>query len=129
MFWNKERNGLPVPFRLYAYLVGNRKGRKTGVVQLFSKSKKTSALFTEFSWFPLGWVLVFDGNIEDKLLGSTENKLLEITDWSKYKYDEEVAIDIEVPCYWVESNSPLDFRSPTQMKEVRAKNQIKIENF
>ena len=119
---DKEANGLPASFRLYAYLVGNRKGRKTGIVQLFSKSKKTSALFTEFSWFPLGWVLVFDGNIEDKLLGSKENKLLDITDWSKYKYDEEVAIDLEIPCHWVESNSPLDFRNPSLMKEVRAKN-------
>lgn len=126
---DKEAKGLPVTFRLYAYLVANRKGRKTGIIPMFSKSKNTYALFTEFSWFPLGWILAFDGNIEDKLLGSIENKLLDITDWSKYKYDEEVAIDIEIPCYWVESKSPLDFRSPSQMKEVRAINQAKFDKM
>lgn len=116
---DKEANGLPASFQLYTYLVGNPAGRATGIVKMWSRSTGASALFTEFAWWPLGWVLVFDGQIRDTLF--------DITGWSQYKYDEGVPVTLNLPCYWVESKMPLDFRTPMQMAESRAKNQAIID--
>lgn len=116
---DKEANELPAPFKLYTYLVGNPAGRQTGIVKMLSRSTGASALFTEFAWWPLGWVLVFEGQIKDMLF--------DITGWSQYKYDEGVPVTFNLPCYWVESKMPLDFRSPSQMAESRAKNQAIID--
>lgn len=115
---DKEVDGLPTPFKLYTYLVANPAGRTTGIVKMFSRSTGASTLFTEFAWWPLGWAIVFEGEIKDKLF--------DITDWSKYRYDEGVPITLDLPCYWVESKMPLDFRTPVQMAESRARNQAII---
>jgi hypothetical protein len=116
---DKEANKLPAPFKLYTYLVGNPAGRATGIVKMLSRSTGASALFTEFAWWPLGWVIVFEGQIKDTLF--------DITSWSQYKYDEGVAVTLDLPCHWVESKMPLDFRNPMQMAESRAKNQAIID--
>lgn len=116
---DKEANGLPASFQLYTYLVGNPAGRQTGIVKMLSRNTGASALFTEFAWWPLGWVLVFEGQIKDTLF--------DITGWSQYKYDEGIPVTLKLPCYWVESKMPLDFRTPMQMAESRAKNQAIID--
>ncbi len=116
---DKEANGLPAPFQLYAYLVINPAGRETGIVKMFSRSTGASALFAEFAWWPLGWVLVFDGDIKDDLFSTTG--------WSQYEYDEEVPLTLRLPCYWLESKMPLDFRSPMEMAESRARNQLILD--
>lgn len=116
---DKNANELPAPFKLYAYLVANPAGRASGIIKMFLRSTGASILFTEFAWWPLGWVLVFEGQIEDISL--------DITAWSQYKYAECVPITLNLPCYWVESKMPLDFRTPTQMAESRAKNQAIID--
>lgn len=116
---DKEANQLPAPFKLYTYLVGNPSGRATGIIKMFSRSTGTSAIFSEFAWWPLGWVLVFDGQITDTLF--------DITGWSQYRYDEGVPITLNLPCYWLESKMPLDFRTPMLMAEARTKNQAVID--
>jgi hypothetical protein len=116
---DKEANGLPAPFQLYTCLVGNLAGRATGVVKMWSRSTGASALFVEFAWPPLGWVLIFDGSIKDKLF--------KVTNWSQYKYDEEVPVTLNLPCCWLESKMPLDFKTPAQMARSRARNQAIID--
>ena len=116
---DKEASGLPAGIRLYAYLIGNRAGRITGVVKMWSRRTGASVLFAEFGWPPLGWVVVFDGSVKDKLY--------DVTAWSEYRYNEEVSITLNLPCYWLESRVPLDFRSPREVAKSRAKNQAIID--
>ena len=64
-------------------------------------------------------MLVFDGEIKCSSF--------DVTDWSDYLYDQSLSLVVKLPCHWVESKMPLDFRSPTQMAESRARNQAIID--
>jgi hypothetical protein len=116
---DKSAHVLPVPVRLYTYLVCNFKGRTTGIVKSWNFSTGQVSLFAEFSWSPLGWALVFEGEVEPDLF--------DVTGWSKYEYDEGLPLTLRLPVVWVESNAPLDFKSPAQMDLLRAINQAVID--
>jgi len=115
---DKEVSNLPVPVRLYTYLVCGYKGRTADVVRWFNKNTGASLLFSEFSWWPLGWVLVFDGRLE--------KDLFDVTEWAQYEYNDVFPVRLNVPCLWVEGRMPLSFESPEQMSLLRAKNQAAI---
>ncbi len=116
----KEVSGLTVPVKLYTYLVCDFEGRTTGVAKRFNKNTGASLLFAEFSWWPLGWVLVFEGQLS--------GNLLDVTDWSQRGYDEEIPITLNIPCLWVKGRAPLTFMSPEQLALLRAKNQAVIDS-
>ncbi len=116
---DKEASNLPAPVRLYTYLVCGYKGRTADVVKCFNKQTGASLLFSEFSWWPLGWVLVFDCQLE--------KNLFDVTEWAQYGYDDVFPMRLNVPCLWVEGRMPLSFESPEQMSLLRAKNQAAID--
>lgn len=110
---NKEAIGFPEQLRVYFYITCGGGGRKSGFAQMSSRSTGNTILFSEFAWKPLGWALIFDGQLREPLL--------DITNWANFHYDEEISVQICAPCLWIQSRHPLDFASPKVIKERRKK--------
>ncbi|MET0753356.1 MAG: hypothetical protein ABWZ66_08275, partial [Pyrinomonadaceae bacterium] len=64
--------------------------------------------FSEFIYYPLGWITLFDGQFSQNVL--------EITNWSEYEFNEQTSLTLKLPCLWTQGYYPLDFRSPPQIQ-------------
>lgn len=93
---DKSACGLPTPLRLYTYLVANPMGRLSSICARGSTISGETEVFVEFSWWPVGWVLVFDGQIKENLT--------DVTSWAEFRYEEEVSMTVNLPCVWVDSS-------------------------
>lgn len=112
---NKEATGLPDGVSLYLYLVAGLKGRSSGFNVMVNERENTFAVTSEFAWFPLGWVLLCDGVLNEPLR--------EVTSWARYDYNQQWAIhELSVSCQWTEG-SPLDFSSPERLENLRLQNE------
>ena len=67
------------------------------------------AIFSELAWWPVGWVLLFDGELSEPLL--------DITGWVNFCYNTSVSATLGLPCHWIEGKYPLDFRNPEEVRE------------
>lgn len=100
---DRHAKGLPKGVRLYWYVAAGTSTRSTGFASYISRRTGNYAVFAEFSWPPLGWVLVFDGQIEEPLS--------EVTHWADYEYDQEWSSNaIAVSCHLALGN-PLEFKT------------------
>jgi hypothetical protein len=107
---NRENKIFAEPIHLWLYLLANRGARISGIFSLVDLERKKSRLLAEFSFWPLGWILVFD---KYPIFGA-----IEITQWGNIDYHESTELSIEVPCQWALGPYPLDFRNPKAlMKE------------
>ncbi len=88
--------------RIYLYLVCESGGRASGFAKVWSKKRNSSSVIAEFAMWPLGWVAVFEGELNDDLC--------EVTQWSKLKYNEKITVNLDVPCLWLKSKMPVDYR-------------------
>jgi hypothetical protein len=111
---NRELTGFPNSLQMYCYLTGGGGGRSSGYAQVSSRSTGDTVIFSEFAWNPLGWVLAFEG--------TPSAPLLDVTNWSEFSYDEEVTMQLDIPCLWIASRYPLDFATPSQIRLRRKKN-------
>ena len=90
-------------------------GRSTGFCSYANETTSARAVFSEFAWRPLGWVLLFDGEVD--------GSIREVTRWADWDYNAQWTSDILViSSQWAEG-SPLDFRSPEQVAATRAANE------
>lgn len=101
---NKEANEeIEENIKLGLYLRANRNLiRTTGVSVVLDLDKKVARMLAEFSAWPAGWILTFE---DVEIPG-----VLDVTSWLKYSYTEKVKLNISIPCQWVASSYPADFR-------------------
>jgi hypothetical protein len=92
------------PLRLGLFLRANAAGRGTGITMSLNMERRSGRLLTEFSFWPLGWVLSFDGEPVDGTL--------DVSKWVEYGYHERIALKAEIPCQWAIWMYPGDFRPP-----------------
>lgn len=112
---DREAKGLPEGVRLYLYIVAGLAGRSTGFTVMANESEGEYAVFAELAWPPLGWVLLFDGEVAEPIR--------EVTRWAECNYAEQWPLkEISVSCQWAEGD-PLDFRSPDAIAKTRERNQ------
>lgn len=112
MIGDKEHKQRPGNLRIWLYLRAQLGGRSSGVAGILRADTKDSKVVSEFSWWPVGWVLSFD----DKRIEG----LLEVTEWCyHYNYNEQRTLRVTIPCKWTETNYPLDYRDPKVVKKER----------
>lgn len=111
----KESTEFPDSVKLYVYLVAGLNGRSSGFNVMVNEREKTFAVNSELAWFPLGWILLFDGVINEPIR--------EVTSWTRSGYNEQWSLnELSISCQWTVGN-PLDFSSPEQLERFRAKNE------
>src|SRR5258708_27366511 len=90
---DRRAQRLPEGVRLYLYVTASPVGRSTGFATTVNEATGVFSLFAEFAWPPLGWVLLFDGDLEDPLR--------EVTWWANYSYDAKFeGKEFGLPCLW-----------------------------
>lgn len=109
---DQRRTHLPEPSRLYAYIVADRAGRHTGLARITDRFTGNFLWCAEVAFWPLGWVLVFDGDV-------TREPLLDITRWAELGYDEAVEMGIQLPCNRLVGRYPIDFREPREISSTQ----------
>lgn len=58
---DRKQRGLPSHLRLFAYLRGRQGGRSSGVAGVMDTRRWMDKVVAEFSWWPIGWILTFQG--------------------------------------------------------------------
>ncbi len=114
----RDARGLPESVKLFMYLPAERAGRTSGIAEVGSRSTGQVALLSEFAWWPIGWVMLFDGELPEDLT--------EITSWAGYEYNEETTLSFRVPVHRIGAPYPIDFRNPDQIAATRRKNEAAI---
>src|SRR5712691_6927178 len=92
------------PLRLSLFLVASAASRSSGVATVMSAATGSGRLIAEFSCWPLGWLLTFDG---EAIEGATD-----VSAWSEIGFHEKLDINLKVPCQWVVSPYPGNFSPP-----------------
>ena len=104
---NKENSLEDVPFRMGLYARVNKGSRSTGVAFGANFQEEAVEISSEFSFWPLGWVLAFEGTSLDDLT--------DVTSWGREGYYDKKEIEVMLPCHWAIQAYPRDFRSPEQI--------------
>lgn len=102
----KEAQGSLKPARLRLFLLANRGGRSSGLSFWVNYEKQYGQLVTEFSFWPLGWLLTLD---DRPVEGAVD-----VSDWSEVGYHDKKQINLSVPCQWAVTPYPADFRLPPE---------------
>lgn len=106
----RDSTGLPPNVRLYAFAIVNAgTGYRTGIFGKVKLSSKKVSFVVVTGSHPILWVLVLDGDIDEKLL--------DVTDWANFEYKQRKTLKVEMPCYWSVGKHPLDFRNPIELYE------------
>jgi len=102
---NKEQSLEKAPFRVGLYVRANTGARHSGLA--FVAHGERVEVLSEFSFWPLGWVMVFgDASLDN---------LYDVTSWMRFGYHDKQEMELSVPCYWAVQAYPKDFRSPREV--------------
>jgi hypothetical protein len=104
----KEAISKDIPIYLGVFLRANKGSRSSGLTIGIDLKKEEIELYSEFSFWPLGWVLSFE---KESLRG-----LLDVSAWAQEGYDDKKDLVLKIPCYYAVYPSPKDFRSPENVK-------------
>ena len=120
----KRRNskGLPSSVRLYTHAVANKgAGMQTGIFATGRRSTNKYFWAVVVGLWPIHWVLVLDGELDEDLL--------EVTDWATLDYKDKKTQKVQIPCNWMVGKYPLDFRSPEVIKRTRFTATMRLEGL
>jgi hypothetical protein len=107
---NPTNNQIPDNIGIYLFASNMRGARTTGVsahIDLASKYRR--AVVAEFTFWPLGTVISFDGEL-------SHARLTPVHQWARYRFDYEGSVDLDLSVNPTDSAYPLDFRTPEQIK-------------
>ncbi len=114
---NKEQKLQNAPFRVGLYVRANRGARYSGLATIAKYQEERVEVLSEFSFWPLGWVIVFgDASLDG---------LYDVTSWMNLGYHDKQEMELSVPCHWAVQAYPKDFRSP---QEVLAEDGKELKN-
>ncbi len=108
---NPEKVSSLSPLRLSLFLVASPVSRSSGVASVMTAETGRGRLIAEFSCWPLGWLLTFDG---EAIEGATD-----VSEWSEIGFHEKLDITCKVPCQWVLSPYPGNFSPPDAFASAR----------
>jgi hypothetical protein len=106
---------MPRGIRIFAYLNSSLRSRQTGVVGALSLDDAEASIFSEVSFPPWGFVMSLSAKPPD-------NRLVDITWFSRYAYQQWVPLDLKVPMLPVYSWVPGDYRTREQVLLETAEN-------
>lgn len=106
-----EERGVLTPLRLGLFLRANDAGRTTGITGNVDRARRAGRLVAEFSFWPLGWVLTFDGQ---PFPGTVD-----VSNWTEYGFHERIDLAVDIPCQWAIGPYAGDFRRPEEIPVIR----------
>lgn len=113
---NKEDKNLPPNYRFYTYYTISSRLRCSGVTGLVNVNTKEVFVFSELSYFPFGYIMTFNSRPPDP-------RLLDITHFAQYGYNEFAIKTISMPALPAHTWFPADFRTREEiMKQSRENN-------
>jgi hypothetical protein len=112
----RSRKKTDFPQNVYVYLFASnaRMSRKSGVSSHIDLVAQRSYVTAEFTFWPLGTVMSFAGELAD-------NRLTPIHHWAQYPFDHPGSLDLHLSVNPVASAYPLDFRTAAEVKSAAAK--------
>jgi hypothetical protein len=118
----RDVRGLPPGVRLYAYAVANSgSGVQTGIMAAGRRSTNKYFWLIVVGLWPVHWVLVLDGEPDEKFL--------DVTDWANMGYKDRRSEKIQIPCRWTVGKFPLDFRSPKKFMRDGFTSRMRVEGL
>lgn len=118
----KNAKGLPVSVRLYAHAVANKGvGFRTGIFASGKRSTNSRYWVVVVGLWPIHWILVLDGDIDEELL--------DVTEWAILGFKERRSRRIQIPCRWSVGRMPLDPRSSEEVSRDRFIGMMRLHGF
>jgi hypothetical protein len=106
---NKDKKYLPDYYRFFVYLNKGSRIRTSGVIAgIPTQSGKTIKVFSEIAFPPYGYVMTFRSLPPDK-------RLCEITDFSRYNYNDLIPIPLKLPILPTHLYVPCDYRTKKEI--------------
>jgi hypothetical protein len=110
---NRRSVGLPSKYRFYIYYNAGDRARFAGVSGALDSNTRQIRVLTEMTFPPLGYVLCLSGPPPD-------DRLIEVTHFARYLYDEFRHLPLRVPVLPVFTYFPGDYRDrETVLREAR----------
>lgn len=112
---NRLETGLPSGYRIFAFVPEVRGlGRTTGVGAFLNLEDKRFVVYSENTWWPLGWILTLNS---EAIFPAKE-----VTDWAAYSFSERRSVDVDFPVLSARGDYGADFRTPEQIERDRMRN-------
>jgi hypothetical protein len=111
---DRHKEGLPDGYRLFSFVPEVRGiGRTTGVGAFLSLEEKRVVIYSETTWWPLGWILT----LNDEEISQTA----ELTAWAGYDFRTRRKIDVDLPVLSARGDYGADFRTEAEIDRDRLK--------
>lgn len=113
---DRDRKYLPPKYRVFVYFMKAGRPRSTGVAGSYNVRTGKVITLSEFSFPPFGYVLTFGSDPPDE-------RLFEISHFSRYAYGEFVVMDLQLPALPSHMAFPGDYRTKDEIYRDAARNQ------
>jgi hypothetical protein len=108
-FVRARTNGeIPRNVCIYVFASNTPGSRKSGVSSHLALTTGRSHVVSEFSFWPLGTVISFDGELPD-------NRLTPIHHWVEFPFDYKKTVDLHLSVNPTSSAYPVDFRTESEI--------------
>jgi hypothetical protein len=105
---SRTKTGLPPEVCVYLFASNLKSARQTGVSAHVDLRTGKRNVVAEFSFWPLGTVVSFDGELPD-------NRLTPIHHWADIPFNSNRTVDLELTVNPIASEYPMDFRTVDQI--------------
>ncbi len=106
---NKESKYLPPKYRFFVYYNVEGRFRSVGIIAALKfDGKAETSVFSEITYPPFGYVMTLDSNPPD-------NRLVEITHFSRYGYDDFLVSELKLPTLPAHTAVPGDYRTKDEV--------------
>ncbi|OHD14902.1 MAG: hypothetical protein A2086_10925 [Spirochaetes bacterium GWD1_27_9] len=113
---NKEKKYLPPKYRFFIYYNIEGYIRNSPSYGIFNIETNQSIFGTEINFPPFGYSMTFNSQAPDE-------RLVEITHFSRYSYDETVTLSLKLPVLPTHLLLPGDYRTKKEINENRLKSE------
>lgn len=99
---NREATGIDPSIKIYMYFNFGNRGRRTGIVGGINTEQGVARVFSELTYPPCGYIMTFNSQAPD-------DRLIEITHFTEYRYNDWKHISLRIPALEVYTPFPADF--------------------
>ena len=111
---DRRERAIPSKVCIYLYATNFPGGRRTGVTAHIDLGAKRNNTIAEFTFWPLGTVISFDGELCDESLTPVHH-------WKEFAFDARGPVELDLCINPLATGHPLDFRSASQVEADRFK--------
>jgi len=105
---DRTKTEIPRDVNIYLFASNMRSGRNSGISGHVDLVGRKINVVSEFTFWPLGTVMSFGGELSDK-------RLTPIHDWARYPFNYNGSVDLHLCVNPIASEYPVDFRTPAEI--------------